>query len=183
VRARASIVSVVAVLIVLAVFATGCSKAAETTTSSIVFLTAEEVEQADENAPSVATTETAPTGQGAGGTTTAVDPDSFLGDEKTVELVGVGMSAEGLMITVQFKTEPNIARRWRQGNVYVVDEATGRRYDQIPVMPVIGPLFGHPVRPDQIGYVMFNNVAPGLKTGDKVTVVLGGFKEEHVAVP
>jgi hypothetical protein len=176
-------VSVVAVLIVLAVFATGCSKAAETTTSSIVFLTAEQVEQADENAPSVATTETAPEGQGAEETTATADSGSFLGDQKTVELVGVGMSAEGLMITVQFKTEPNIARRWRQGNVYVVDEATGRRYDQIPVMPVIGPLFGHPVRPDQIGYVMFNNVAPGLKTGDKVTVVLGGFKEEHVAVP
>jgi len=100
-----------------------------------------------------------------------------------VELVGVGFAAEGGFIAVQFKAPKEISDKWMQGNVYVVDEATGAVYDDIPMMPILGPLLARPPRTDQLGYVMFKNLAGhGLKSGDLVTVVLGNFKQEHVKV-
>ena len=78
-----------------------------------------------------------------------------------------------------------MARKWQQGMVYVVDEATGAKYTEIPVLPVVGPLFGRPNQAGQTGHVMFTNATPGaagLRRGSVVTVVLGAFKQEHVTV-
>jgi hypothetical protein len=89
------------------------------------------------------------------------------------------------LILVQFKAPPAVARKWQQGMVYVVDEATGAKYNEIPVLPIVGPLFGRPKEAGQTGHVMFANAAPGaagLRRGSVVTVVLGAFKQEHVTV-
>jgi hypothetical protein len=99
-----------------------------------------------------------------------------------VELLRVDFAAEGKYIYVEFRAPPRVARLWRQGNVSVIDEATGIIYNGIPVAPIIGPLIAQPVREGQIGYVMLVNLDFGIKTGAVVTVVLGNFKQEHVRV-
>ena len=111
--------------------------------------------------------------------------DTEEADTDTVQLVKVEVGAETGLILVQFKAPPAVARKWQQGNVYVVDEATGTQYNEVPVLPVVGPLFARPNNAWQIGHVMFTNAAPGasgLRQGSVVTVVLGAFKQEHVTV-
>ncbi len=103
-------------------------------------------------------------------------------DLSRIELLGVSFAAEGNYIYVPFKAPPSVARQWRQGNVSVIDEATGTVYDGIPVQPLIGPLIAHPIHDGQIGYVMFVNTDSGIHNGSVVTVVLGDFKQEHVIV-
>jgi hypothetical protein len=99
-----------------------------------------------------------------------------------VELLRVDFAAEGKYIYVEFRAPPRVARKWRQGNVSVIDEATGTIYNGIPVAPIIGPLIAQPVHEGQIGYVMLTNDGLGIKSGSVVTVVLGDFKQEHVTV-
>ena len=101
---------------------------------------------------------------------------------RTVELMGVGYAAEGAYIMVRFKAPPLVVRRWMQGSVSVRDETTGQLYNEIPTMPLIGPLLGHPSKAGQPGYVMLVNTPPGLVPGSLVTVVLGDFKQEHVPI-
>ncbi len=102
--------------------------------------------------------------------------------ERTVEVTRVGFAGEGGLIHVQFRSPPEIAAKWWQGSVSVTDEATGTTYDEVPVMPRIGPLIGRPKRPGQLGYVMLMHTPPGLKPGSQVTVVLGKYEFEHVSV-
>ncbi len=69
-----------------------------------------------------------------------------------------------------------------RGRAYVVDEATGVTYQDIPVMPIIGPLVGRPNKNGLQSYVMFSNTGLSVIKGSIVTVVLGDFKQEHVVV-
>jgi len=111
--------------------------------------------------------------------------DTEEADADAVQLVRVEVGTESGLILVQFKASHQVARKWQQGMVYVVDEATGTLYNEIPVLPIVGPLFGRPKEAGQIGHVMFANAAPGaagLRRGSLVTVVLGAFKQEHVTV-
>jgi hypothetical protein len=99
-----------------------------------------------------------------------------------VQVLGVALGAEGGFILVNFMAPPAVATRWYQGAVWVEDEATGARYTEVGVMPVVGPLFGRPVEPGQPGYVMLVNAPTPLKAGAVVTVVLGDYKFEHQTV-
>jgi hypothetical protein len=103
-------------------------------------------------------------------------------EPEAVELLGVGLGDEAGLISVKFKAPPRVAHGWRPGNVFVVDEATGIKYDNVPVTPVIGPLITRPNQYGQIGYVMLYNTNSGLRSGSTVTVVLGDFRREHVVV-
>ena len=108
------------------------------------------------------------------------EDEAARSDPGAVELVGVEIGRESGLILVQFKAPPSLARKWQQGSVYVVDEATGSVYNEIPVAPVVGPLFGRPKAVGQTGYVMFSNAPVALQAGSQVTVVLGDFKQQHV---
>jgi len=110
-------------------------------------------------------------------TTTAISPA-----QETVELLGVGFAAEGGFIIVNFKAPPSITQTWWQGSIEVIDEASGTVYNEIPVLPVIGPLIGRPVEAGQNGYVMLTHKPSGLRIGSLVTVVLGEYKFEHVKI-
>jgi hypothetical protein len=129
----------------------------------------------------------APSGSPSGASTTdgatapqTSDPDEAA-DLAKVELLGVELAADGAYVAVQFKAPPRLARTWQAGQVSVTDEATQTVYDDIPLVPVLGALFGRPIEDGQIGYVMFFNVPP-LAAGAQVTVLLGGFRQEHVNV-
>lgn len=99
-----------------------------------------------------------------------------------VEIISVTFAADGAYICVQYKAAPIVAQKWWQGMVSLLDETTGAVYDQIPVLPVIGPLIARPLQEGQLGYVMLVNEAPPLKSGATVTVKLGDYLFEHVPV-
>ncbi len=115
-------------------------------------------------------------------------PDTQPQDEpeptplQTVEVTGVGFAGEGGLIIVRFRAPPDVAEKWWQGSVAVTDEASGAVYNEIPLMPKIGPLIGRPKREGQLGYVMLVNAPPYLQRGAIVTVVLGNYTFEHVPV-
>ena len=94
----------------------------------------------------------------------------------------VSFGADGAYIYVQFKAHPQVADKFWPGVLSVVDEATGTVYNEVPVMPVIGPLIARPKQEGQLGYVMLVNAPPGLRSGSIVTVILADFRQEHVTV-
>lgn len=98
------------------------------------------------------------------------------------ELYGVGYAADGGFIMINFRAPPNQVAQIYQGTVSVTDEETGEVYDEIPVIPVIGPMVGRPVEAGQRGYVMLVNRAPSLPPGALVTVILGEVRFEHIQV-
>ncbi len=134
------------------------------------------------NAPASTLTQVPSTPQGANPTQQTVTSATQTVEESEVELLGVSLGTETGLILVQFKASPAQARRWQQGDVCVINEATGDVYDEIPVAPVIGPLFGRPNQANQIGYVMFVNLPVPLQSGTQVTVKLGDYIFEHVLV-
>ncbi len=99
-----------------------------------------------------------------------------------VEVLSVGFAGEGGMIIVRFLASPDEAEKWWQGSVSVTDEGNGAVYNEIPVMPTIGPLIGRPKIEGQAGYVMLVNTLPWLRPGALVTVVLGTHTFEHMPV-
>ena len=107
----------------------------------------------------------------------AVEPDA-----DGVSLSDIGTAEDGAMIIIHFTGPAKLIQSWNQGSIYLVDEATGTAFNQIPVAPVIGPLFGKPQKDGQSGYVMLSNPGNGIKPGSVVTAVLGKYKREHVTV-
>jgi hypothetical protein len=101
-------------------------------------------------------------------------------DPDGAELISVGFGAEGAYIDVSYKAPPALAKKWLQGDIFVVNQKTGVIYNDTVLMPVVGWLFQRPVDPDQVASVMLVN--RGLKSGDAVLVVLGKFKREHITV-
>jgi hypothetical protein len=99
-----------------------------------------------------------------------------------VEVLSVGFAGEGGMIMIRFRASPDEAEKWWQGSVAVTDEGNDATYDEIPVMPKIGPLIGRPKIEGQAGYVMLVNAPPYLRSGALVTVILGRHEFEHVPV-
>ncbi|OGO28262.1 MAG: hypothetical protein A2136_00310 [Chloroflexi bacterium RBG_16_54_11] len=109
-------------------------------------------------------------------------PASTTEQAQNVEVERVGFAADGGLIIIQFKAPSEVADKWWQGSVSVVDEASGVEYREIPVMPKIGPLISRPQITGQIGNVMLVNQPPGLKVGALVTVILGNYTFEHIQV-
>jgi hypothetical protein len=103
-------------------------------------------------------------------------------DTDGITLNSVSMAQDGGWISVNFKGPAMLVQSWNQGKVFVIDEATGKSYSQIPVAPVIGPLFGKPRGDNQPAYVMLVNSDNGVKAGSVLTVVLGDYKRLHVKV-
>jgi hypothetical protein len=109
--------------------------------------------------------------------TTDVEPDP-----DGARLDSVSFASDGDLIMISYRAPSKIVQNWRQGSIYIIDEKTEKVYDDIPVMPVIGPLFGKVQHDGQPGYVMLNNIHTGIKSGSSVTVVLGNYKRVHVTV-
>lgn len=101
----------------------------------------------------------------------------------TVKLMGLSFGANNNLLSVQFLAPVAVVQRWKEGNMYLLDETSGEKYAEIPVMPVIGALFARPTTDGQAGYVMFTNLPVPLKSGAIVTVVLGNYHWEHVPFP
>jgi len=99
-----------------------------------------------------------------------------------VELVNVTFAADSGFIMINFIAPPKLSSELYQGRISVTDEATNEVYDEIPVMPVIGPLIGRPALEGQRSYAMLVNRPPWLRPGALVTVVIADATFEHIPV-
>ncbi len=108
---------------------------------------------------------------------TRVEPDPA-----GVELLSVSLGSMDQLISVSYVAPVAVAQGWLEGAIYVVDEASGHLYNQVPVAPVIGPLFARPKEDGQGGYCMLSNYDGLVRSGSVVTVVLGSYRREHVKV-
>jgi hypothetical protein len=102
-------------------------------------------------------------------------------DPDGVKLVSVGFAAENSMISVTYSAPPELAKYWNPGDVFVVEENSGKVYRNTVLMPVVGWLFQKPQNLYQSVSVMLTN--EGLQSGDGVTVVLGKYKRLHYKIP
>jgi len=100
----------------------------------------------------------------------------------SIRLVRVGFAANGEYIHVEYFAPPLLIAQWRQGLFSVIDETTGEVYNEVPTMPIVGPMIGRPVKAEQMAYVMLVNRPPELQPGAIVTVVLDKFRFEHIVV-
>jgi hypothetical protein len=99
-----------------------------------------------------------------------------------IQVVDVTTAADGALLMVQYRAPARLSEKWRQGNVWVIDETSGTKYSEIPVMGTIGPVIAHPKVDGGLAYFMLVNGPVALKPGAKVTVVMGDFKEEHQVI-
>jgi hypothetical protein len=104
------------------------------------------------------------------------------GSPAAVEVIRVSFAAEGGFIIVDYKADPDTAESFWPGVVSVTDEGTGTVYNEVPVMPKIGPMISRPVLDGQVGYVLFVNAPPYLQKGTLVTVKLANYIFEHIIV-
>lgn len=101
---------------------------------------------------------------------------------KEIEVLSVGFAADSGMVIVRFLAPPEEAEKWWQGDLAVTDEESTIEYNEVPVMPRIGPLISRPKRDGQQGYFMLVNSQPYLEPGDTVTVRMGKYSFEHIPV-
>lgn len=114
-----------------------------------------------------------------------VEPTPAQPDEQTeqsVEVVSVGFAGERGLIIIRFLAPAEVTEHWWQGSVSIEEESSGDIYNEIPVLPKVGPMIARPKLDGQPGYVMLVNTPPGLKSGALVTVSLGEYRFEHVPV-
>jgi hypothetical protein len=113
---------------------------------------------------------------------TVTETGQAAGEATVVELLGVGFAAEGAFVIVNYRAPPQAAQTFWPGVLSVTDEASGTVFNEVPLMPLIGPLIARPVEAGQVGYVMLVHAPPILRDGSRVTVVLGDYTFEHVPV-
>ncbi len=126
------------------------------------------------------------TSQVAGVSKTAAQPALTEAEKEWgVQVMGIRMSAAGLMLDFRYKVlDPKRAAPLldRQIWPYLIDQASGTSVP-IQTMPALGRLRQNTRKPEagRVYFMMFNN--PGiLKAGSKVTVVVGGFRAEDLTV-
>lgn len=103
-----------------------------------------------------------------------------------VEVLGVQATATGYILDFRYrvvdaeKAAPLLDRRIKP---YILVEKDESRLE-VPVTNKLGALrqTTKHVRPDRNYFVLFSNPARHVKSGDKVTVVIGDFKAEHLDV-
>lgn len=125
----------------------------------------------------------ATTGQRSAAGVTLVD--ASLEEKWGVKVLGIRLTAEGYMLDFRYrvldpeKTTPLFDRNIKP---YLVDEATGAMF-VVPEPPKVGALRNtRKPQPDRNYFIMFANPGRYVKKGNKVTVVSGDFKAEHLVV-
>lgn len=112
----------------------------------------------------------------------AADP---LEDRWGIRVQSMRLTAEGLMLDFRYRVldaEKAAPLFSREVKPYLVDEATGARF-LVPESPKVGAL--RTTRPPKEGknyFIIFVNPGRYVKAGNKVSVVIGEFKVEHLVV-
>ena len=103
-----------------------------------------------------------------------------------VQTEGLRLSAAGYMLDFRFRVlDPNKAVPLldRANKPYLLDPQSGAKLI-VPAPPKVGSLRQKSRAPkrDKVYFVMFSNPGRFIKSGQKVTVVIGDFKAENLVV-
>jgi hypothetical protein len=122
--------------------------------------------------------------------TQQIDPDTAkaLKEQWGVELLGIRRTAAGNFLDFRFrvldadKALPLFDHRIKPQ--LIVERSNVRL--PVPMAPKVGAFRptnrGNNIKPDKIYYMIFGNPDRYVKMGEKVTVVIGDFKVEHLLV-
>jgi hypothetical protein len=125
-------------------------------------------------------------GQTAGGEDVMpAEKQASFRDQWGIEIVSLRLSAKDSMLTFRYRViDPEKAQPLmrRDADPYLVDQATGTKCSN-PKMEKVGALRSRSQEAikGRIYFAIFNNSAK-VKTGAKVTVVIGDFKAEDLVV-
>jgi len=103
-----------------------------------------------------------------------------------IRVIGIRRTAADYMLDFRFRMldpEKAAAIMNRKIKPQLIVEKNGSKL-QVPVSAKIGPLRQSPkfAKVDRNYFMFFANPGRDVKAGDKVTVVIGGFKAEHLIV-
>jgi hypothetical protein len=103
-----------------------------------------------------------------------------------IKVMGIRRSSAGYMLDFRYRVlQPDKARLLlnRRVKPYLIVEDSGAEL-QVPVSPKIGPLrqSSDKVYADRNYFMLFGNPGRRVKSGDKVTVVVGDFRATHLVV-
>lgn len=125
---------------------------------------------------------------GYGGGSEVSDPDHVgrIRDQWGVEVLGIQATAAGYMLDFRYrvidaeKAAPLLDRRIKP---YIIVEKNKARLE-VPVTNKLGAMrqTTKHVKPNRNYFVLFSNPARHVQSGEKVTVVIGDFKAEHLSV-
>ncbi|WP_067620607.1 hypothetical protein [Dissulfuribacter thermophilus] len=109
-----------------------------------------------------------------------------LAQDWGIQVQGIYLSSAGYMLDFRYKViDPKKAKYLlkKGAKVYVIHEATGRRVF-VPNPPKVGPLRSTTENPiaGRTYFVLFANPGRFIAAGQKVTVVMGDLKLEHLKV-
>jgi len=103
-----------------------------------------------------------------------------------IQALHARLTANGTMIDFRYRVlDPDKAVPLfkREVKPYIMDEATGAKF-AVPDLPKVGAVRSTTRNPaaGQEHFILFTNPNRFLKAGSKVTVVISGYKKEHLVV-
>lgn len=120
----------------------------------------------------------------------AVIPDGLsekkVKDKWGVEEFKIRLTSAGYMLDVRYRVTDKVKAKplfKRQLRPFVIDEATGVRYG-VPSTSKLGYIRQAPssVKENKVYFLLIANPGKRLKRGDKLSLVIGDFKVEHIIV-
>jgi len=110
---------------------------------------------------------------------------SQLEEDWGIKVESARLSAAGYMVDFRFRVldASKAAQIFNRKTMpQMIDQATGARFI-VPSPPKVGQLrSGGNIKEDRIYFIFFANPAKYVKSGNKITVVVGDFKAEDIIV-
>ncbi len=110
---------------------------------------------------------------------------SALENKWGIRIVGIRLSAMGYMLDFRYRvvdSEKASALFDRKTKPYLIDQGSDKKL-AVPSPPQIGPLRSSNKPEDDRGYfILFGNPGGFVKSGNKVTIVIGDFRVEDLLV-
>jgi hypothetical protein len=103
-----------------------------------------------------------------------------------IRILGIRQSANGYMLDFRYQVlDPEKASLLmnRKEKPFLIDQTSGAKFI-VPNMPKVGPLRQTSLKPlaGRHYFILFANPGKFVKSGNKVTVVIGDFREENLVV-
>ena len=118
-------------------------------------------------------------------TSDAAPGDASLEEKWGVKVLSIKLSAEGHMLDFRYRVrDPEKAALLFDRGIkpYLVDDSTGAIF-VVPEPPKVGALRStRKPQTDRNYFVMFANPGRYVKKGNRITVMIGDFKAEHLVV-
>ena len=117
---------------------------------------------------------------------TGVVEEQSMGQQWGVEVERIRLTAAGHMVDFRFRViDPEKAAYLlkRQNKAYLTDQATGTKL-LVPNIGKVGSLRQTTLQPEagNIYFILFSNTGGLVKSGGRVSVFIGDFKAENLAV-